>query len=201
MLAQVITPGAYWARLGSRSERRLRELRSRERIQFSWPGDYVDAFALRRGGRRAGFDESLEPAPRLELLLNRPLNDQPGAEPRELGQHLLRVIDHPPRQQLVDARLYLRRRRYRASHGVGLLQSSLQDLREPRRLVLNRCCWTAGVVGVRLWPGAGSGLTCRVVACAAPWRACGRVAARDDRLRARSACFTRCWSASRSPGW
>src|SRR5206468_2213956 len=59
--------------------------------------------------------------PAVELLLDRPLNDQPGAEPGELGQHLLRVIDHPPGQQLVDARLYLRRRRYRASHGVGLL--------------------------------------------------------------------------------
>ena len=42
-------------------------------------------------------------------------------QPGELGQHLLRVIDHPLRQQLVDARLYLRRRRYGASHGVGLL--------------------------------------------------------------------------------
>src|SRR5450755_447778 len=31
------------------------------------------------------------------------------------------LIDHPPRQQLVDLGLYLRRRRYGASHGVGLL--------------------------------------------------------------------------------
>jgi hypothetical protein len=59
--------------------------------------------------------------PRVELLLDRPLNDQPSAEPRELRQHLLQVIDHPLRHQLVDARLYLRRRRYGASHGVGLL--------------------------------------------------------------------------------
>jgi len=46
--------------------------------------------------------------PAVELLLDRSLNDQPGAEPRELGQHLLRVIDHPLRQQLVDACLDLR---------------------------------------------------------------------------------------------
>jgi hypothetical protein len=59
--------------------------------------------------------------PGVELLLDRPLDDQPGAEPTELGQHLLRLIDHPPRQQLVDLSLYLRRRRYGASHGVGLL--------------------------------------------------------------------------------
>ena len=59
--------------------------------------------------------------PRIELLLDRPLNDQPSAESRELRQHLLRVIDHPLRHQLVDTRLYLRRRRYGASHGVGLL--------------------------------------------------------------------------------
>ena len=59
--------------------------------------------------------------PRIELLLDRPLDDQPGAEPSELGKHLLRVIDHALGQQLVDARLYLRRWRYGASHGVGLL--------------------------------------------------------------------------------
>src|SRR2546430_7513166 len=62
--------------------------------------------------------------PLIELLLDSPLDDQPGAEPRELGQHLLWIIDQLVRQQLVDARLYLRRRRDRASHGVGLLQSS-----------------------------------------------------------------------------
>ena len=50
-----------------------------------------------------------------------PAGCQPRAKPRELGQHLLRIIDQPPGQQLVDARLYLRRWRYRASHGVGLL--------------------------------------------------------------------------------
>src|ERR1700729_2985641 len=59
--------------------------------------------------------------PAIELLLDRPLNDQPRPEPGKLGQHLLRIIDHAPRQQLVDARLYLRRRRYGTSHGVGLL--------------------------------------------------------------------------------
>src|ERR1700733_13005614 len=59
--------------------------------------------------------------PAVELLLDRPLNDQPRPEPTKLGQHLLRVIDHALRQDLVDLSLYLRRRRYRASHGVGLL--------------------------------------------------------------------------------
>ena len=49
--------------------------------------------------------------PAVELLLDRPLDDQPSAEPGELGQHLLRVIDYASREQLVDARLYLRRRR------------------------------------------------------------------------------------------
>jgi hypothetical protein len=32
--------------------------------------------------------------PGVELLLDGPLNDQPGPESGELGQHLLRVIDH-----------------------------------------------------------------------------------------------------------
>jgi hypothetical protein len=31
--------------------------------------------------------------PRVELLLNRPLDDQLRAEPRQLGQHLLRILD------------------------------------------------------------------------------------------------------------
>src|SRR5436309_10111985 len=59
--------------------------------------------------------------PRIELVLDRPLNDQPRAEPAQLRQHPLRIIDHPLRQQLVDLVLYLRRWRYGASHGVGLL--------------------------------------------------------------------------------
>jgi hypothetical protein len=33
--------------------------------------------------------------PQLELLLDGPLNDQPGTEPPERAQHRLRVIDHP----------------------------------------------------------------------------------------------------------
>ena len=49
--------------------------------------------------------------PAIELLLNRPLNDQPGTEPREVTEHLLRVIDHALPEQLVDVGLYLRRRR------------------------------------------------------------------------------------------
>jgi hypothetical protein len=46
--------------------------------------------------------------PGIEFLLNRSLDDQPGPEPSELGQHRLRIIDHALPQQLVDARLYLR---------------------------------------------------------------------------------------------
>src|SRR5262249_5147832 len=69
--------------------------------------------------RPALIPSSAQPA--VELLLDRPLDDQPGPEPRELGQHPLRVIDHPLPQQLLDTRLYLRRWRYGASHGVGLL--------------------------------------------------------------------------------
>jgi len=61
------------------------------------------------------------PQPGVELVLDRPLDDQPSAEPGELGQHLLRILNTAPRQQLVNARLYLRRWRYGASHGVGLL--------------------------------------------------------------------------------
>ena len=49
--------------------------------------------------------------PAIELLLNRPLNDQTGTKPGEVTEHLLRVIDHALRQQLVDLGLYLRRRR------------------------------------------------------------------------------------------
>jgi hypothetical protein len=59
--------------------------------------------------------------PGIELLLDRPLNDQPRPEPGELTQHLLRIINQPLTEQLVDLSLYLRRRRYGASHGVGLL--------------------------------------------------------------------------------
>ena len=48
--------------------------------------------------------------PGVELLLDRPLDDQPSAQQGKLAQHLLRIIDAALRQQLVDARLYLRRR-------------------------------------------------------------------------------------------
>jgi hypothetical protein len=57
--------------------------------------------------------------PRVELILDRALDDQPGAEPRELRQRLARVLTDPDSQQPVDLLLDLRRRRYRASHGVG----------------------------------------------------------------------------------
>jgi hypothetical protein len=56
--------------------------------------------------------------PGVELVLNGPLDDQPGAE---LRQRLARVLADPHGQQLVDPRFDLRRRRHRTSHGVGLL--------------------------------------------------------------------------------
>jgi hypothetical protein len=59
--------------------------------------------------------------PRVELLLHSPLDDQPRAHPGQLREQLLRIVDEPAPKQLVDARLYLRRRRYGTSHGVGLL--------------------------------------------------------------------------------
>ena len=59
--------------------------------------------------------------PRVELVLDRPLDDQPSAEPGQLGQRLARVLTHPDGKQLVDLLFYLRRRRYGTSHGVGLL--------------------------------------------------------------------------------
>ena len=44
---------------------------------------------------------------------------------------LARVLIHSHGKQLIDLLFDLRRRRYGTSHGVGLLQLSLQDLREP----------------------------------------------------------------------
>jgi len=63
--------------------------------------------ALPRHGVRATLiPGATEPA--VELFLDRPLDDQPGAEPGELGQHLLRILDHPGAEQPIDLRLYLR---------------------------------------------------------------------------------------------
>jgi hypothetical protein len=39
--------------------------------------------------------------PLIELVLDRPPDDQFRAESRQLGQHLLRIVDEPLRQQLV----------------------------------------------------------------------------------------------------
>src|SRR3954447_6330459 len=39
------------------------------------------------------------PQPRVELVLHRALNDQPGAQPRELRQRLPRILAHPHGQQ------------------------------------------------------------------------------------------------------
>src|SRR5665811_2480421 len=78
-----------------------------------------EAYAVRRT-----VPPSAEIQSSIDKLLSEGMVDDPQkmlSEPAQLGQHLLRIIDHPLRQQLVDARLYLRRRRYGASHGVGLL--------------------------------------------------------------------------------
>src|SRR5204862_971189 len=53
--------------------------------------------------------------PRVELVLHRPLDDQPGAELREFRQRLPRVLADPHSEQLVDPSLDLRRRRYGTS--------------------------------------------------------------------------------------
>src|SRR5439155_5759756 len=59
--------------------------------------------------------------PRVELILHGPLDDQPRAQPRELGQRLRRrLADRHRGQQPINLLLYLRRWRYGASHGVGL---------------------------------------------------------------------------------
>jgi hypothetical protein len=51
------------------------------------------------------------PEPSVELVLDRPLDDQPGAEPGQLRQRPARVLADPDAQQLVDLGLYLRPRR------------------------------------------------------------------------------------------
>ena len=103
-------------------DRRLADLRDLD-PQLTLPGLQVaraEPVALPRPRLRLALIASAT-QPGIELLLDRPLDDQPSAEPRELAQHLLRVIDQPSTEQLVDLSLYLRRRRYGASHGVGLL--------------------------------------------------------------------------------
>src|SRR5919106_1584487 len=57
--------------------------------------------------------------PGVELVLDRPLDDQPGPGPRQLRQRLAWVIADPPGKQPVDLFFDLRRRRYGTSHGVG----------------------------------------------------------------------------------
>ena len=59
--------------------------------------------------------------PRVELLLDRALDDQPRAELGQLRQRSARVLPNADGQQLVDLSFDLRRRRYGTSHGVGLL--------------------------------------------------------------------------------
>jgi hypothetical protein len=49
--------------------------------------------------------------PGVELVLDRALDDQSGAELRQLRQRLARVLADPDGEQLVDLGLYLRRRR------------------------------------------------------------------------------------------
>jgi hypothetical protein len=71
--------------------------------------------------------------PGLELILDRPLNDQSGAEPRQLRERLSGVLADPDGKQPIDLFLYLRRRRYGASHGVGLPSWSCRTLGNLRR--------------------------------------------------------------------
>jgi hypothetical protein len=71
------------------------------------------------------------PKPRVELILHRPLDDQPGAQLRELRQRLPRVLTNPHGKQRIDLLLDLPRRRYGTSHGVGPPSTVLPDLREP----------------------------------------------------------------------
>jgi hypothetical protein len=49
--------------------------------------------------------------PGVELVLDRALDDQSGAELRQLRQRLARVLADPDGEQLVDLGFYLRRRR------------------------------------------------------------------------------------------
>ena len=80
--------------------------------------------------------------PGVELVLDRPLDDQPRAELRQLRQRLARVLAHPHGQQLVDLLLDLRRRRYGTSHGVGLLHR-LAGLEGTYAVALRRPGFTA----------------------------------------------------------
>jgi len=61
------------------------------------------------------------PQPGVELVLNGTLDDQPGAQLRELRQRLPRILTDSHGKQPIDLLLDLRRRRYGTSHGVGLL--------------------------------------------------------------------------------
>jgi hypothetical protein len=51
------------------------------------------------------------PEPGVELVLDRPLDDQPRAELRQLRERLARVLADSNGEQLVDLVFYLRRRR------------------------------------------------------------------------------------------
>jgi hypothetical protein len=46
--------------------------------------------------------------PRIELVLNRPLDDQPGAQSGELGQRLARALTHTNREHVLNPSLNLR---------------------------------------------------------------------------------------------
>jgi hypothetical protein len=134
--------------------------------------------------------------PRVELLLDRPLDDQPGAEPGELRQHLLRILDQPPRQQLVDVSLYLRRWRYGASHGVGLLHR-LAGLEGTYAVALTASgrylqqFWDATFVlpGIRFLGSRSTALTKELRDPGGPSRECACAQRRAGRLARRSPQF------------
>jgi hypothetical protein len=70
--------------------------------------------------------------PHVELVLDRALDDQPGAELRELRQRRARILAHPNGEQRADPLLDLRGRRYRASDGVGPPSSFVRTSRNLR---------------------------------------------------------------------
>jgi hypothetical protein len=59
--------------------------------------------------------------PRVELVLDSSLDDQPGTKLGERRQRLPRVLTNSHGKQLIDLLFDLRRRRYGTSRGVGLL--------------------------------------------------------------------------------
>ncbi len=94
-----------------------------------WPSHWAPLRSLGRrmlgqrkyGGRRRPALVAGAAQPRVELVFDSALDDQPGAEPSQFRQRLARALTNPHGQHPLDPSFYLRRRRYGTSHGVGLL--------------------------------------------------------------------------------